>query len=295
MECEVVSPTKASQMPCILSAPTGFSVSDLVFEDCFSGASLNASNWNTYVTSAAAHGWPWGRRANGGSGMGNTINDDYFMPSQVTVNNGLSLTAIKQSVTGITNNSTGAIGTFTYTSGVVSSYGKLDFIGGYLQISMKEPSGSGSWPGLWLVPGKGATNGDNFEIDIQEGGFTNGVSDPNRNFAWHLHGPNGWSGGVIDTGVDLTAGYHSYAINWVPGKSITWYLDGKQMVQVSSAQAPIPSEPMELMMNQSVGNTDTSGWRTPAASSTPRTMSMQIADVQLYQRPYLGESAARGK
>jgi beta-glucanase (GH16 family) len=205
------------------------------------------------------------------------------------------LTAIKQSVTGITNNSTGAIGTFTYTSGVVSSYGKLDFIGGYLQISMKEPSGSGSWPGLWLVPGKGAINGDNFEIDIQEGGFTKGASDPNRNFAWHLHGPNGWSGGVIDTGVDLTAGYHSYAINWVPGKSITWYLDGKQMVQVSSAQAPIPNEPLELMMNQSVGNTNTSGWRTPAASSTPRTMSMQIADVQLYQRPYLGESAARGK
>ncbi|RWP57780.1 family 16 glycosylhydrolase [Mesorhizobium sp.] len=47
----------------------------------------------------------------------------------------------------------------------------------------------------------------------------------------------------VDSGVDLTAGFHTYGINWVPCQSITWYFDGKQMAQVTSAHVPIPNEP----------------------------------------------------
>ena len=271
-------------MPIILAPPYGFSASDLVFEDRFSGASLNTRNWTTYATSAAASGHPWNGGPNGGSGLGDQFNAEYFMPSQVTVDNGLSLTAKKQTIAGHP-------ATVPYTSGVVSSYGRLDFKGGFLQICMRAPSGSGSWPALWLMPGKGATGGDDFEIDIQEGGFTDGSANPNDLFAWHLHTPGGVVGGVVDTGIDLTAGYNTYAINWLPGRSITWYLNGKQMAQVTSAQAQIPNIPMQLMMNQSVGNSASSDFHTIASSSTPQSMTMQIADVQLYQQSGLGESA----
>lgn len=271
-----------------LSAPAGYSSSDLIFQEDFSGTTLD-SYWHTYLTSKAANGWAWNDNGSGGSGMGNQYDAEYFMPSQVAVSNGqLDLTAIRQPVNGIINGGTPY--TFPVTSGVVSSYGNFEFNGGYLQISMKAPSGDGAWPGLWLLPGKGAaTSSDNFELDIQEGGMT-GSGPANQNFSWHLHTPSGTVGGVVDTGVDLTAAFHTYAIDWQPGKSITWYLDGKQIAQVTSAQVPIPNEPMELMMNPGVANSNTSGWHTTLDSSTPSSMQMQVDSIQLYQKAGSGET-----
>src|SRR5258708_4943933 len=155
---------------------------------------------------------------------------------------------------------------------------------------MKEPSGDGAWPALWLLPGRGACScGYNFELDMQEGGML-GSGPANPAFSWHLPTSSGTVGGVIDSGIDLTAGFHTYAINWLPGQSITWYLDGKQMAQVTSAQVPIPNEPMELMMTNQVANSSTAGWHTPLDSSTPSSMQMQIDAIQLYQSPGSGDA-----
>ncbi|MCA0046340.1 glycoside hydrolase family 16 protein [Mesorhizobium sp. B283B1A] len=270
-----------------LSAPAGFASSDLVFEENFSGTALD-SDWHTYITSNAANGWAWNSYGSGGSGPGGPYDADYDMPSQVSVSNGLlDLTAIKQPVSGMNQ---GTAQTFPITSGAVSSYGNFEFNGGYLQISMKAPSGDGAWPGLWLMPGKGAgTSGDNFEIDMQEGGYT-GSGPANQAFSYHLHTPSGEFGGVVDTGIDLTAGFHTYGINWVPGESITWYLDGKQMAQVTSAQVPIPNEPMELIMSNQVANSNAAGWHTALDSSTPSSMQMLVDGVQLYQRAGSGDT-----
>lgn len=270
-----------------LSTPSGYTSSDLVFQEDFSGTTLG-STWHNYITSNAAKGAPWNSNGSGGSGPGGQYDADYDMPSQVTVSNGsLNLTAVRSSVRG---NNQGTTQTFPITSGAVSSYGNFEFNGGYLQVSMKAPSGDGAWPGLWLMPGKGAGNsGDNFEIDMQEGGYT-GAGPANQAFSAHLHTPNGTFNKVIDTGVDLTAGYHTYAIDWVPGKSITWYLDGKQMAQVTSAQMPIPSQPMELIMDNQVANSNTSGWHSVLGSSTPSTMQMQVDGIQLYQKSGSGNT-----
>jgi len=271
-----------------LSAPAGYTSSDLVFQDDFSGTTLSSS-WNPYITSNAANGWPWNGSPSTGSLVGTEYYADFDTPSQVSVSNGtLNLTAVKQPITTSIN---GTTKTFPETSGTVSSYGNFEFNGGYLQISMKAPSGDGAWPALWLLPGDGAgSSGDNFEIDMQEGGMLyNGPT--NQGFAWHIHaGASGTLGGVIDSGVDLTAGYHTYGINWIPGQSITWYLDGKQMAQVTSAQVNIPNEPMELIMNNGVANTASSGWHTALDSSTPSSMQMQIDSVQLYQKAGTGET-----
>lgn len=263
-----------------LSTPTGYSANDLVFQEDFSGTALN-STWHNYITSNAANGAPWNSNGSGGNGPGGPYDADYNMPSQVTVNNGtLNLTAIQAPIRG---NNQGTTQTFPITSGAVSSYGNFEFNGGYLQISMKAPAGDGAWPGLWLMPGKGAgSSGDNFEIDMQEGGYT-GSGPANQAFSAHLHTPNGKFDKVVNTGVDLTADFHTYAIDWVPGKSITWYLDGKQMAQVTSAQMPIPNQPMELIMDNQVANSNTAGWHTVLGSSTPASMQMQVDSIQLYQ------------
>src|SRR5271166_4132779 len=177
--------------------------------------------------------------------------------------------------------------TYPFTSGALTTYGKMEFTGGYLQISMKQPSGDGAWPALWMLPGSGAgSSGDNFEIDMQEGGMTAGSANPNDVFSYHLHdGSDATYNSTVNAGVDLSAGFNTYGIDWVPGQSITWYLNGQQVGQVTSAQTTIPDEPMELIMSNEVANSSASGWHTTMDGSTPNSMPMQVADVQLYQNP----------
>lgn len=270
-----------------LSTPAGFTASNLVFQDDFTGTTLD-STWHDYITSNAAKGAPWNSNGAGGSGVGNQYDADYDIPSQVSVNNGtLNITATQKAVAGDVK---GSAATFPVASGGVSSYGNFEFTGGYLQISMKAPSGDGAWPGLWLLPGKGAGNsGDNFEIDMQEGGYT-GSGPANQAFAAHLHTSSGTFGSVVDSGIDLTAGFNTYGIDWVPGKSITWYLNGKQMAQVTSAQMPIPTEPMELIMDSQVANSNTAGWHTALDGSSPASTQMLINGIQLYQSPGSGDT-----
>jgi beta-glucanase (GH16 family) len=269
-----------------LSTPAGYSASDLVFQDDFSGTTLD-NTWHPYITSNAANGAPWNSNGAGGSGGGNALDVEYDMPSQVSVNNGtLDITAAQKPVVGDVR---GSAVTFPVTSGAVSSYGNFEFTGGYLQISMKAPSGDGAWPGLWLLPGKGAgSSGDNFEIDMQEGGYL-GSGPANQAFAAHLHTPSGTFGSQINSGIDLTAGFNTYGIDWVPGKSITWYLNGKQVAQVTSAQMPIPTEPMELIIDSQVANSNAAGWHTAFDSSSPASTQMLIDGVQLYQLPGSGD------
>jgi beta-glucanase (GH16 family) len=269
-----------------LSTPAGYASSDLVFQDDFSGTTLD-NTWHPYITSNAANGAPWNSNGAGGSGGGNQYDVEYDMPSQVSVNNGsLNITTTQKPVVGDVR---GSAVTFPVTSGAVSSYGNFEFTGGYLQISMKAPSGDGAWPGLWLLPGKGAGgSGDNFEIDMQEGGYT-GSGPANQAFAAHLHTPSGTFGKQLDSGIDLTAGFNTYGIDWVPGKSITWYLNGKEMAQVTSADMPIPTEPMELIIDSQVANSNAAGWHTAFDSSSPASTQMQINGIQLYQSPGSGD------
>jgi hypothetical protein len=107
-----------------LSPPSGFTSSDLVFQDDFSGTTLDTT-WHNYITSNAAQGSPWNSNGSGGSGPGGAYDAYYDMPSQVSVNNGtLDLTAIKQTVSGVNQ---GSAQTFPITSGAVSSYGNFEF------------------------------------------------------------------------------------------------------------------------------------------------------------------------
>ena len=264
------------------SLPAGYTASDLVFNDDFSGTTLD-KDWHTYITSNAAKGAAWNSNGSGGSSMGSSYNADYDLGSNVSVNNGLTLTDQKQSTTVNGQN-------FSYTSGAVTSYGNFEFTGGYLQITAQDPGGSGAWPALWLLPGQSAGNsGDNFEIDMQEGGLTT-ASNPNDYMSYHLHNSQGQFGGSVNTGTDLTQGYHTYGIDWVPGKSITWYLDGKEIGEVTSAQTTIPDEPMEVIMSNSLASSGASGFRSTVNSSTPTTNQMKISSVQLYQQPGSGDT-----
>jgi beta-glucanase (GH16 family) len=263
-----VAVRRTNSMP----APPGFT--RRIFEDSFKGTKLNKRKWNTYITSKAANGLAWNPGGAGGSGPNaGGFNAAYFQPREDVVDNGLTLLATRASTHA----------GFPWTSGVVSTYGKFQFDGGYVQVKAKVPPGDGMWPAVWMLPGPGGTGGDNFELDVFEGNYIANGANPNDNDAWNLHTPSATFGGVTNAGTNLSSAYHIYGMNWVPGQSITWYLDGRPIGALTSAETPIPNEPMELILDLQVANGTASSWRTAEDASTPSPSAMEVAEVQVYR------------
>jgi len=258
-----------------LAPPPGYTAAQLAFDDTFPGPSLDSTKWNPYVASNASQGYPWNANGSGGSAASapGSFDAEYFEPSALAEDLGLFFSAtLGSSQPG-----------YQWTSGAICSYGKAEFTGGYVQISMRQPDGNGMWPGLWMLPGQGAgSSGDDFEIDIQEGGYT-GTGSPSGMSAWHEHASGVTCGGVTQTGVDLGSGLHVYGVDWQPGSSLSYYVDGTQVGQITSAQCAISDEPMELILDLQVADSSASGWHTVADSTTPSPSVMQVGEVQVYQ------------
>jgi beta-glucanase (GH16 family) len=238
---------------------------------------LDPTKWNTFLTSRAANGSPWEGDGAGGSGQG-AFDADYFLPSQVTTGKGLVITAAKQETNAHVNRTTVVL---PWRSGVVSTYGKVEFSGGTVEIRAKLPDGNGLWPAFWMLPGAGATHGDDYEIDMFEGGFTGNGVPATHNHAWHAIVGGKRFGGVTDTGTDLTSGYHVYGLTWKPGESLTWSLDGQQIGRLTTDTCPIANEPMEIIIGLSVANTTAAAWHTTFDESTPQTAQLDVSDIRI--------------
>ena len=83
-------------------------------------------------------------------------------------------------------------------------------------------------------------------------------------------------------GTDVSAGWHTYGFAFAPGRSISAYLDGRQVWSVNaSSGVSITGEPYEIIIELQEATAQTSGWHTVTNASTP-TSSMQVAEVQAY-------------
>jgi beta-glucanase (GH16 family) len=124
---------------------------------------------------------------------------------------------------------------------------------GYFEIEAKLPVGKGTWPAFWLF---NHINERRPEMDVMEAyaggaapwGFdVNGVAHP------QAYAPTVWKGDQegqlvgtrqYDSGTDLSAGYHKYAVKWEPNKQ-TYYFDGKEVLVVNVTMG----DPMYLMLD----------------------------------------------
>ncbi len=125
---------------------------------------------------------------------------------------------------------------------------------GYFEIEAKLPVGKGTWPAFWLF---NHINERRPEMDVMEAyaggeapwGFkdSNGVAHP------QAYAPTVWKGDKegqlvdtrqYDTGTDLSAGFHKYAVKWEPNKQ-TYYFDGKEVLVVNTTF----NDPMYLMLD----------------------------------------------
>lgn len=254
-----------------------------VFSTDFPGRQLAASDWNPFITSAAAEGLPWNSDGQGGSAPANgrhLLDLEYDLPSQVHVDHGLEIVAERRPTPGML---LGRPTVYPWRSGAVSTYAKLALDGGFLEVVAKMPTGPGLWPGVFLLPGPArAGHPDRHEIDLFEGGYVKGSSDPAENMAWWVHDGNAKQGGVTNVGTDLSSGFHTYGIDWVPGRSVTWYFDGRRVGRVTSAEIPIPDEPMELIIDLQVANAAAGSFHSQVGPATPSRATMVVRAVRAY-------------
>jgi beta-glucanase (GH16 family) len=217
---------------------------------------LNTTSWNPFITDEQSDGYAWNENSDGGSGYGvGGYAVAYFSSSNVVrhANGSFTITATPGTLEP----------GFTWTSAILSSYGSYSIDGGYISFDALMPNMTdGAWPGLFLLPGPGNTSTD--EIDLFEGGYTQGSPDADRNFSGFLHINNNAKifGDTVSVRSSLAGAYHDYGLKWVPGKSLTWYLDGQPLFEVTAKRLTIPSGRMELLAELEIVSHGAASWHT---------------------------------
>jgi beta-glucanase (GH16 family) len=260
-----------------MSPPPGYTNNQMIFDDAFAGTSLDTSKWVTYLGSSGAV-WnnngvlptPYSGPTLPGAGNESAM----FGPSQVAVDNGLTLTAAR--------NSNQYASLYPWISGVVTTEGKfsLPTTGWYVQVKAKMPDQSqGMWPAIWFLPGVPGTPFN--EIDGYEGGLLGpGPQDSLMNANYFAD--QGQQDQLTSLGIDTTAGYHVYGVRFIPGQSITWYVDSSPVYQLlASSNVTITTEPYQIMLEMQVATQQAAGWHSVTNANTPSS-TMKIAEVQAY-------------
>lgn len=187
---------------------------------------------------------------------------------------------------------------YNYTSARVVTYGKQSIgVGTRVEARIQVPPDSGLLPAFWTV---GLEPGHEFdwprqgEIDIMEiPGF--GTPASRRTWTGNIHGPAKGNNGVdvkmdnidADLGVDLSAGFHTYGMDWYADR-IIWRVDGVEVGQVTKAQyearggdwTPFSGQwEHYLILNVAVGNP----WTGDPSASQPMNAEMKVDWVRAYQ------------
>lgn len=189
----------------------------IAWQEDFDGTELNPDSWNV-LDDAFGHG----------------NRKQHYTPRNVGVSDGLLKITTKEEWSE----------EMPYTSGAVTTKGKVIFQQGKIEVRAKMPSGTGLLPAIWLW----TNNGKEFpEIDIVE------ILGQEPDKAWStLHYDNrgiyAKTYGFAEK-PDLTRDFHTYGVEWHPDR-ITFLIDG---APVYTAAAHFPNEEMYLFINTGVG------------------------------------------
>jgi len=206
----------------------------------------------------------------GGGGWGNSELEDYTDSSDnVSVANGLTITARKQN-----------LGGENYTSTRIVSKGSILY--GRIEVKAKLPSGVGTWPAIWMLPdayvyGAWPNSG---EVDIMEMvGYDPNVVHFSAHNQMYYAGNAKTSSYTIPT---ASTDYHIYREDWTP-YAIRGYYDGNLVftyVNTGQGSAYWPyDQKFHLLMNIAVGGS-WGGLQGVDDSAFPT--AMQVAYVRFY-------------
>jgi len=153
-----------------------------------------------------------------------------------------------------------------FTSGKISSQGKLEVLYGRIEARIEVPDpANGLWPSLWMV----GSNVDDVGL-AKSGRMTmmqmgsaraleqgQGKSLVESSLYWEQNNVEANNSDSVLTGSDLTEGFHTYVMDWTP-ESISTFVDGTQILtkDISTAGCPECDEfhqPFFFILSLAVG------------------------------------------
>jgi hypothetical protein len=225
----------------------------LAFSTDFPGTALDASTW--------AQCYPWSPAPPGCSNFGNADEREWYLPSQVHVDNGLALVAQRTATQGSDEN--GNPKTYTCRSGMVTTYPSVHLKYGFVQVTARLPFGKGLWPAIWLIP---ADQSWPPEIDIVEHWDT----QPTASATLHYGKQNSQQRGTVNF-PDADKGWHTYTLYWTQSR-ISIYYDNQLALTTT---AHIPQQTMYLLLDLADEN------NTPGSCSG----TMYVKSVNIWKPP----------
>ena len=269
-----------------LETPETFEVSPgdaltLVWSDEFDGVNLDPETWFFATGDGSEKDLP--------RGWGNNELQYYLPDNAMLVNGVLEITARREQVED-----------FNYTSARINTEDRFAFKYGRIEASIKLPPGQGIWPAFWMLsqdseyvcngrPCNWAATG---EIDIMEAVNLDGTGGNDIYGTLHYGGEfpaNTETGERYTPSVDVTEGFHTYALEWDEFE-IRWYFDGELYAMQNSwfsTAAPYPApfnQSFHILLNVAVGGNFPGS---PNASTVfPATMEVD------WVRVYSGEEAS---
>ena len=223
----------------------------LSFDAAFTGSRLNTSVWGTC--------YPW-EAQDGCANYGNSnLEYQWYMPSQDQVKSGaLHIVAQQAPTAGLTQN--GSPESYSFRSGMVTTYPSYRFQYGYLQVVARVPTAKGLWSALWLAA---ANEQWPPEIDILE------HWDAQPEF-WQYYHPADAPREREEESAQNLSGWHTFGVYW--GQSeVIWFLDGRPVMTTSRN---VPQQPMYFIANVAVDGKTMTGMDS----------SMLIQSVKVWQR-----------
>ena len=243
----------------------------LVWNDEFSGNSLNTDDWSYEIGDGCPDLCGWGNSEL-----------EYYRSENTTVANGLLTIEAREELFNSKN----------YTSSRLITEHKQFFKYGRIDIRAKMPQGQGIWPAVWMLGENIDTVGwpRSGEIDIMEmvggdGGDGNNDSTTHGTIHWDSGGC-GFDCRAYESGKKslsngkLADDFHVYSIDWT-SDSITWLLNDVSFhsEQITSADRTEFHEDFFFIFNVAVGGQ----WPGNPDSSTQFPQQMQVDYIRVFQ------------
>lgn len=239
---------------------------ELVFSDEFNGSELDSSKWVTQylwgdqlvINSEEQHYVDIQNKPDFG------FNPFSFDGESVTISSIPTPDNLKEKAFGQ-----------KYLSGVMTSYDAFKFTYGYVETRAQLPYGRGLWPAFWLLNAYYVD--DKPEIDIME------FIGDNQDTVYHTYHYYDNDGNLRSTdsegtrGTDWTNGWHTYAVEWLPGLLI-FYVDGIEQHRVIDSK--VSQQEMYILANTALG-----GWWPGSPDETTKfPAEYKIDYIRAYQK-----------
>jgi beta-glucanase (GH16 family) len=277
---------KAAKAAAEIPKVAGLVIGKLLWSDDFvgsKGSSINSSNWSA----RNCHRTPTGM--GGGACFDSEV--VYYAPSAIKLDGSEDGAAVITTtrITGALPSDAGKCltGYCGFVSGRFDTHGKVAFQYGFIEARIKMPAGSGNHPAFWML-------GDNInqvgwpysgEMDITEIHSNEPTTTTAATHYSTVNSPNTcctnhqYKVAALGVGADTSAGYHTYAVAWMPN-SISYYVDNRLISTTTPSNLGglwVFNSKFFLILNNAVNASFSGSWQNLQSST------MSIDWVRSYQ------------